>query len=79
MIITTIEWHKPTEKLPEETGNYLVRYARSNGFTEVHYSSKHKLFNALDSDTEEAARNTTFPVSYWANKPEFPEDESEGV
>jgi hypothetical protein len=77
MITTTIEWYSPAEKLPEKSGNYLVRYARSDGFAELHYSSKYKLFNALDWDTEEEAQKSHIPVAYWTERIALPEDESE--
>jgi hypothetical protein len=74
---TVIEWHNPAEELPEKSGYYLICYERALGFAEVHYSSKHKLFNTRDNDTETEAQRCTFPVSYWAELPEIPEDESE--
>ena len=78
MFVTTIEWHKPTEKLPENSGDYFVR-TETNTWA-ISYSSKYKRFNARDRYDEDFVKQNSFPldcVLYWAEIPEFPEDESE--
>jgi hypothetical protein len=78
MVVTTIEWHKPTEKLPEKSEDYFVRTETNTWVTS--YSIKYKRFNARDHYDEDFVKRHSFPlesVLYWAEKPEFPEDESE--
>lgn len=71
MITTTITWYEPTEKLPEKTGHVLIKTA---GIHHVYYSSKHKLFNALDCETEAEAKETAITPLVWAEVPaELPE------
>lgn len=76
MFTTTIEWYKPTEKLPEKSGKYLVYYG--SGIMSMDFSKKHDMFNASDWDTVEEACKTAIKAWLWAYFPEFPEDESEG-
>lgn len=73
MFVTTIEWHKPTEKLPEKSGKYLVCYGlyRAN-ITSVEYSTRHKSFNAYDEFDD---ATNAIEVAWWAEMPEFPEFE----
>lgn len=71
----TLKWHKATEELPEESGNYLVCRADADKIPfciqEVSYSKKHSLFNAYDSLEPEDAKKHSFDTSnlYWT---EFP-------
>lgn len=72
-----LKWHKATEELPEESGNYLVCREFADGklecFQEVSYSKKHLLFNAYDSLEPENAKKHAFNISnlYWS---EFPKN-----
>lgn len=76
MITTIIEWHDPAEELPEKSGYYLVlKY--SGRITELCYSSKHKLFNAIDEETEAEAQKCAICCNYWADVPKLTETESE--
>ena len=74
MVTTTITWYKPTEKLPEKSGTVLFKSA---SIQNVSYSSKYKLFNAHDNETEAEALETAMTPMYWAELPEFPEEETE--
>jgi hypothetical protein len=72
MIATNIEWHKPTEKLPEKSCYVFVHTAGHTA--RVHYSSEHKQFNAYDNAPPYYAFEG---VLYWAYIPEFPFYKSE--
>lgn len=78
MFNTNIEWHNPAVELPElkDKDEYILVY---NGICihSVFYSSKHKLFNALDIDTEDEAKRTAIYPLLWAYMPELPKRESE--
>jgi hypothetical protein len=69
MLETVIKWHDVTEELPEKSGAYFIH---SYSFHEVHYSSKHKLFNAQDYYTEDEAKGYAIYPNYWAELPELP-------
>ena len=78
MITTTIEWHNPADELPVlKDSDEMVLYYNGISVGSVYYSSKHKLFNALDIDTEAEAKRTAIAPLYWAYMPEFPKSESE--
>jgi hypothetical protein len=66
MITTTIEWHKPTEMLPEKTGYYMCKTECT--IQGLHYSAKHNLFNSFDDDTPDKAMYAINPL-YWAEIP----------
>ena len=75
MITTTIEWHKPTEKLPEKSGYYMAKC--KNLLQGLHYSSRHKAFNAFDDNPAESVRAYEIKPIYWAEIPAELETESE--
>ncbi len=68
----TLKWHKATEELPEESGNYLICREFADGklecFQEVSYSKRHSLFNAYDSLEPENAFNNISNL-YWSELP----------
>lgn len=75
MYITNIEWHKPTEKLPEKSGEVLIYSAHC--VQTVIYSSKWQLFNSHDDyHTENSAKQFAIYPQYWAEFPELPKTES---
>jgi hypothetical protein len=74
MITTNIEWHKATEELPAKSGYYMVTYGETPFVTTVQYSSKHKRFNAWDTDP---MPTYAMSVDRWARLPKLPEIESE--
>lgn len=65
-----VDWYDVTVELPEKSGNYLVRlepaYLQYAQYEVIHYSAKHKKFNAYD---EIPARNAVTTVSHWAKIP----------
>lgn len=68
----TLKWHKATEELPKESGNYLICREFANGklecFQEVSYSKRHSLFNAYDDLEPENAFNNISNL-YWSELP----------
>lgn len=64
------EWISVDERLPEESGDYLTYH---NGvISALEYSTKHKLFNAVDSLPEKFSKKHSIMVSHWMPLPEAP-------
>lgn len=59
-----------SDKLPTESGNYVV-ITLHNWIETYPYSGKHNVFNACDSDSEEAANNYAIPVIAWCPLEDF--------
>ena len=74
MFATIIEWHNATEELPAKSGEYIVHTAKSRFIAQLPYSKKNKAFNSYD---DEKRADNAIDVLYWANVPEFPDNESE--
>lgn len=55
---------------PEKSGEYLCLTNTKEWIT-LHYSAKHKIFNARDEYPAEEAERTGLPVVWWAELPKF--------
>lgn len=64
-----IHLHHTAEALPEKSGEYLCTAGDHDEWIVLHYSAKHKLFNAFDSMKEEHAKHNVIPVTRWAELP----------
>lgn len=78
MLAITIEWYSPAERLPEESGEYLVKY-EIDMISTLPFSKKHKAFNVVDEFDKKLAQRHKVTPCYWAKFPEFKKNESEGV
>lgn len=65
------EWISARERLPEESGMYLVFTYRGNR-TVLDYSERHKTFNSFDSFSTEEANEVAIAVTHWMPLPEPP-------
>lgn len=70
----TLKWHKASEELPTESGNYLVCNEDNGelyGFQEVEYSKKYLAFNTYDDNKPEIAKKHAFAITnlYWSELP----------
>jgi hypothetical protein len=63
------KWVSTAERLPEESGEYLVYTARGNRM-EMDYSAKYKQFNMFDDGI-----GTPIACTYWMPLPEPPKGE----
>lgn len=65
------EWIKCSERLPEESGYYLV-CCKTGLITDMHFSAKHQLWNVHDH-----SRNfeNKIDVTHWMYLPDAPEVE----
>lgn len=59
-----------SDKLPTESGDYVI-ITEHKGIETYSYSGKHNVFNACDSDSEEAANNYAIPVIAWCPLEDF--------
>ena len=59
-----------SDKLPTESGDYVVITLHKRIYT-CPYSGKHNVFNACDSDSEEAANDYAIPVIAWCPWEDF--------
>jgi hypothetical protein len=68
------EWIKCSERLPEESGYYLV-CNKAGWITDMHFSAKHQLWNVHDH-----SRNleNKIAVTHWMPMPDAPEVEGCG-
>lgn len=65
------KWISARERLPEESGMYLVFTYRGNR-TVLDYSERHKIFNSFDSFSTEEANEVAIAVTHWMPLPEPP-------
>lgn len=65
------EWISVDERLPEESGIYLVVSNLGNRLI-LDYSARHKLFNSFDSYSTEQAKGFAIAVTHWMPLPEAP-------
>lgn len=65
------EWTSVRERLPEESGMYLVFTYRGNRAV-LDYSERHKIFNSFDSFSTEEANEVAIAVTHWMPLPEPP-------
>lgn len=70
------EWISVDERLPQESGRYLV-YSNSGNRLVLDYSAKHKLFNSFDSYSTEQAKGFAMEVTHWMPLPEAPKGGAE--
>jgi hypothetical protein len=72
----TLTGYRADEVLPEESGQYVVILTYTGGDWELwtlHYSAKHRAWNALDwMSEEEATKNRIDRVTHWFRLPEAP-------
>ena len=66
-------WINAKERLPEESGWYLVILDGGHHITDLSYSARHKAFNAFDCLSENTGAMNDI-VAYWAEIPELPEE-----
>lgn len=77
--MSAVKWIPVKERLPEASGEYLVfnaysDYAQRGYLYVIDYSSKHRAFNAFDTQDEELVQKHAFTnVAFWAELPEPPE------
>lgn len=69
----TYHWVRVSERLPEKSGDYYT-YGSNLGVDALAFSSKYKLFNAHDHNTEENAKENAIAVTHWCEKPSAPDD-----
>lgn len=70
-ITTKIKWRNAAEELPGRTCS-VVAWIPSSGYcATLNYSSKHKLFNALDFEPRSSAAERAISVSHWCYKEEL--------
>lgn len=69
----TYHWVRVSERLPEKSGDYYT-YGSNLGVDALAFSSKYKLFNAHDHNTEEDAKKNAIAVTHWCEKPNAPDD-----
>lgn len=65
------EWISVDERLPEESGKYLV-VSNLGNILALYYSERHKLFNSFDSYSTEHAKVFAIAVTHWMPLPEAP-------
>lgn len=64
------KWVSVAERLPENSGKYLV-FTHAGIIEVLHYSVKHRAFNAFDSLPDSAG---SIRVRYWMPLPEPPKE-----
>ena len=69
--VTVQEWVSVDDRLPEESGFYLV-FADLERSEVLPYSKKYQAFNAFDDNYSE---ENVIPVTHWMPMPEPPERE----
>ena len=69
------EWISVKDRLPEESGRYLVADFKRYYFEVLHFSKDHGVFNAYDSFSPEESNANHIKVPYWMPLPEPPEEE----
>lgn len=70
------EWIKCSERLPEESGNYLVCDVPYKIMSVVAYSARWERFNCYDTFTEEYVNERgVYEVTHWMPLPDAPEVE----
>jgi hypothetical protein len=69
-------WISVKDRLPEESGIYLVFSNLGNRLI-LDYSARHKLFNSFDSYSTEQAKGFAIAVTHWMPLPEPPETKGE--
>lgn len=71
-------WVSVDDMLPPQSGEYFT-YGSSCGVYPLHYSAKHKLWNARDHQTLEEALEHAFPeITHWYPRPAAPTEKLEG-
>ena len=72
--VTVQRWIPVTERLPDESGNYLTYDEYAYGYVEVlHYSARHEAFNAHDDTSNDHEMRCT----HWMPLPEPPKEVAE--
>lgn len=66
------EWISVKDRLPEESGAYLVHFGTHASVLE--YSAVHKAFNAFDDHSEFLVERTRLNPSHWMPLPEPPKE-----
>lgn len=68
-----LELHDGKVELPDKSCDVLLFKVRDDGSIRtamnVHFSSKHKMFNCADYEDEKEASNTWMSADYWAYLP----------
>lgn len=60
-----IEFIKTSEKLPDESGEYLC-ITENDYFAQLTYSAKHKKFNCCDYYSEKESKLHNIGVKFWS-------------
>lgn len=71
-----MEWIKCSERLPEDSGKYIVTvvFPGNAGYvTPMNYSAKYKRWNARDDASPEVAAMCALHPTFWQPLPELPE------
>ena len=70
-----LELHDGKVELPEKSCDVIMFTVRDDGsirtVMDVHFSSKHKMFNCCDFKDEKEASETWMNVDYWAYLPDI--------
>lgn len=65
-------WIPVEDRLPPKSGKYFT-YGSNCGVYPLHYSAKHRLWNAYDHDTPEGALEHAFTeITHWYPRPAAP-------
>lgn len=70
MFETTIKWHKTSKELPKESGRVLILF-KTGEIYGVHYSNRHKAFNAYDEIENSDNCFPTDEIICWASENEI--------
>lgn len=72
------KWINAAERLPEESGYYIVWLGfEYNGFMVLPYSARHRQFNVHDDMTPSQVKKLSVPAVYWSDIPDLPEEATE--
>ncbi len=67
------EWISVKDRLPDESGRYLVANFEHDYVAVLHFSMRHGMFNSFDEFSPMAASDRAIPITHWMPLPEPPE------
>lgn len=78
----TLDLHDASKERPAKSGEVLtvsVWCGRAYNVAKTYYSTKHNLFNALDTDTPKEAAKSAIAVTYWTDFEEVQKQIKKGL
>lgn len=69
-----VKWIPTAERLPKESRNYLCIPKNDFYVADLPFSAEHQAFNVYDEYSYDSVTRLAITVSYWAERPELPEE-----